>query len=64
MSEIQSAFQATITKAISEGSIESGNVKIFDMVPCIQPPQRWLNFYEAVWDLYSTDAQASTERAA
>ena len=48
MSEIQSAFQATITKAISEGSIESGNVKIFDMVPCIQPPQRWLNFYEAV----------------
>ena len=29
MSEIQSAEQATITKAISEGSIEPGNVTIF-----------------------------------
>ena len=48
MSEIQSALQATITKAISEGSIEAGNVTIFNMVPCIQPTQRWLHFYEAV----------------
>ena len=21
---------------------------MFNMMPCIQPPQRWLNFYEAV----------------
>ena len=54
MSEIQSALQATITKAISEGSIEAGNVTIFNMVPCIQPTQ----------SIYSIDAQASTERAA
>ena len=47
-SEIQSVLQATFTEAISEGSIEPGNVTIFNMMPCIQPPQRWLSFYEAV----------------
>lgn len=46
--EIQSGLQATITEAISEGSIEPGNVTIFNMRPCTQPPQRWLNFCEAV----------------
>ena len=37
-----------MTKTISEGSIEPGNVTIFHMMLCIQPPQRWLNLYEAV----------------
>ena len=43
-SEIQSALQATITKAIPEGSIEPGNITVFNMMPCIQS----LNFDEAV----------------
>ena len=38
--EIQSALQATITKTISEGSIEPGNVTIFNLMPCIQLPSR------------------------
>ena len=33
--EIQSALQATITKAIFEGSIEPGNVTIFNIISCI-----------------------------
>ena len=28
--------------------MEPGNITIFNMMPCIQPPQRWLNFYEVV----------------
>ena len=47
-SEIQGALKATITKTISEGPLEPGNVTVFNMMPCIQPPQRWLNFYEVV----------------
>ena len=47
-SESQNTLQDTITKAISDGSIEPGNVTIFSMMPFIQLPQRWLNFYKVI----------------
>ena len=46
--ESQNTLQDTITKAISDGSIEPGNVTIFSMMPFIQLPQRWLNFYKII----------------
>ena len=46
--EIQRTLQDTTARAISKGSMEPGNVILFNMMPHIQPPQRWLNICEAM----------------